>query len=297
MSGDRERPEAWRRSTRHAVAAAALALACASVTADAAPKISLVYETRVTLSARILVHDPGGGSSHDLGVYEGLTATPFPLTATVPTRGGRLTIDATIEARPDEASELCALRVEATVRADGRDPSRTLRDARLGPDRLLLVDVWSDPAVSTRVVLVLSARWERVPSLTALAPGAEPVDLIVEVLLDEGTSETLLERHRLGGLVGSPIRYAFRQFANLADRQEQAGDPGELVIEIVPRSIENGVADLAVRIRHVGDSPYSDLAALDLSVSEKLPPGGTVRVPLPRGPGSAPLVFRLTPYF
>ncbi|MDH3283860.1 MAG: hypothetical protein OEQ13_03905, partial [Acidobacteriota bacterium] len=192
----------------------------------------------------------------------------------------------------------CDLMIESELRRHGAESVTTKRHAKVEAGRLLLTEIWGDASTGRRLVLAVVTTWEKVPTISALVPGAEPLDLLVEVFLGHGEAGELVERHQLGGLVGSPISYTFRQLPGASPVGARPDEEiGELRIEVLPHDIRGGKADLDIKIEHVGTSPYSKIASMNLSLRERLAPGFSVSMPLPLGVEGVPLVFRITPYF
>ncbi len=275
-----------------------LALGCGAALGQSAPPITLVYETRVEISAKILLHGPAETSHEVEEVLAGLAGDRLAMAKQFPSAAGPLAVGLIVEARPDEGTGRCSLRIESEVRRHTAEAVTATRDAEVESGRLLLTDIWSDAQTGTKLVLALVANWKQVPTISTLVPGAEPLDLLVEVLLGHGADEEVVERHRLGGLVGSRISYTFRQLPGTESVGARSPDEiGELKIEVLPHEIRAGKADLDIKIEHLGASPYSKIATMNLSLRERLAPGHSVSLPLPRAVDGAPLVFRVTPYF
>jgi hypothetical protein len=279
-----------------ASAAATVALT-ATAAANATPPVTLVYETRVTVEARLLITGPVGKIHESSEVLRGLAGERLIFAETARSPAGPLAIGVVIEATPDEASGLCRLNIDADVRHADEEPIHVTRRASTEAGRLLLVDVWSDPGRGLRATLALTPAWEKIPSLTTLVPGAEPLELVVEVLLGEKGESRVVERHMLRGVVGAPISYTFRQLPGGVEEDGSNGQTAELRIDVLPREIDGGRADLDISLRHAGESPYSHIASLNLAVREKLAPGHSVSLPLPRSAEGVTLAFRVTPYF
>ncbi len=264
--------------------------------------IRVVYDTRVTLRIQLTLRSPEGVEASATETLEGLAGETLVARASLAAGSRPLSVLMSVIAYPDE-SGVCRLEVRSEVSRGEPLPTTAARSLDTASGRLNLVDLWTNRADRLRLVAGLTASWEIVPRLTTLAPDSEPIDLVFELLdaSDAGRPE-LLERHRLGGLVGAASRYTFKRGL---DRSALEADPSEpspagdarLVLEALPERIEDGQVSLALRLQYEARAPDTEVPSLDLSLTDRVPPGNGVELALPRNPGEPALIFRVTPYF
>lgn len=267
------------------------------------PPVRLVHDTLVTIRVQLTLRSPEGviGSAEE--TLRGLAGETFVLERSLGEGPRPVAVVLTTVPHADE-SGTCRLEVRSEVSRGQPVPVVATRTLKTASGRLNLVDIWTDRADRLRLVAALTASWEIVPRLTTLAPESEPVDLLFELLdATDPARPELLERHRLGGIVGARTRYTSARGATTlvssTGRAAGAGSDvaGRLVLEALPESIEGGLVTLALRLQYETKDTASPVPPLDLSLSDDVPPGAGVEIALPRTPGKPALLFRVTPYF
>ncbi|MCU0253218.1 MAG: hypothetical protein MUE47_01640 [Acidobacteria bacterium] len=267
------------------------------------PPIRLVQDTVVSLHVQLTLRGPEGVLGTAEATLRGLSGETMVLERALGDPSRPVAVVLTIVPRADE-SGACRLEVRSEVSRGQPVPTVALRTLTTASERLNLVDIWADRADRIRLVAAFSASWEIVPRLTTLAPESEPVELLFEfVNATDPARPELLEQHRLSGIVGSPSRYAFTRapgrLVSSTGRALSAGDEpaARLVLEALPRAIEGGLIDLALRLQLESKDPGRPAPPLDLEVSDRVPPGSGVEIALPRKPDEPALRIRVTPYF
>ena len=267
------------------------------------PPVRLVHDTVVTLRVQLTLRSPEGvlGSAEE--TLRGLAGETFVLERSLGEGPRPVAVVLTTVPHADE-SGVCRLDVRSEVSRGQPVPVVANRTLSTASDRLNLVDIWTDRADRLRLVAAFTASWEIVPRLTTLAPESEPVDLLFELVdATDPAKPELLERHRLGGIVGARTRYSFARTAGTlvssTGRAAAAGDAAgaRLVLEALPDSIEGGLVTLALRLQYEAKDPEAPVPPLDMSLTDRVPPGAGVEIALPRKPGEPALLFRVTPYF
>jgi hypothetical protein len=257
------------------------------------PPLSLVHDTVVSLEVRLSLVGPDGAIDlvqEKLEVLEGETLDQHRLLEATPP----VSVVLELTPRIERARELCLVAIGGRVR-DGAGGVEIDTQVAAAPTRLRLVELWRDEARSLRLVLGVAALWKDVPRVTTVLEGARPVELLVEM----HAGGRLIERHRLGSMVGDAVTVG-------AGRRDTATGPAGAeglaegaMIEIAPRSLEDGVLDLAVRLVVASGSDESGLLppSGELAARERVLPGEAVQLPLPSPEGAPPLLVRVVPYF
>lgn len=297
-------PHYFTKSTLCFAFCGAVAVLSALAAPESAPfgQVRLVHDTKVALRVQLTLRSPEGVLASAEETLNGLAGETLVLERTLAGGPEPLRVQLAVIAYPDERGE-CRLEIRSEVSRGQPVPTTSSRTVGTAAERLNLVDLWTDRADRLRLVAGLSVGWEVVPRLTTLAPDSEPIDLVFELLdaSDPGRPE-LIERHRLGGLVGAPSRYTFKRTLDRSALEPGATGPSpagdaRLVLEALPERIEDGQVSLAVRLQYEARAPGSESPTLDLSLTDRVPPGFGVELALPRKPGEPALVFRVTPYF
>lgn len=268
------------------------------------PPVRLIQDTVVSLRVQLTLRSPEGVLGSVDETLRGLAGETMVLERTLGDGPRPVAVVLTIVPQADE-SGTCRLDVRSEVSRGQPVPVVANRSLATSSDRLNLVDIWADRADRLRLVAAFSASWEIVPRLTTLAPESEPVDLLFELVdaTDASGTEAVLERHRLGGIVGARTRYTFARapgrLVSSSGRAAAAGDApaARLVLEALPESIEGGLLGLSLRLQLESKDPAAPAPPLDLTASDRVPPGSGVEIALPRKPGEPALLFRVTPYF
>lgn len=272
---------------------AALLVSLFAAPALASHPLALTHQTQITIDLRLSLTVPGARPVELREQLRGLAGEKLALAKQIESSRVKLLVGLTLIAEPDEATAECGLELESEVRADGLPPTPTHRRVTVGAGRLWIADLWSDESRGSRLVLAATVHWETVPFLAPIEPGAEPVDLMIGVYQKRKGKAHLLERHRLSSIVGSPVEYRFHHQPGPGSR----AIPGTLVVEILPKAMDQREVTLQVTVRHEGKSPYSELPSLHLSVLETLVTGASVDLPLPGRDDQPELLFRITPFF
>ncbi len=264
----------------------------------ASSPLTLTYETRVTVNFQLTLRPPSGTPVVVQETLKARAGETIAFAKEIKNGGTALVTALTFIVEPAADDASCRLRIDSEVHPDSASPVRVHRDTTLASGRLLLLDIWSDPAAKERLILTSSVSWERIPQVAALRPGAEAVEILLEVMERRGDDYRSLESNRLASIVGSKVAYSFQQQPGLVDAAEGAQEPSQqLVIEILPESITDGRVFLRVRLRREHAADGENGPAIDTTVSEKLPPGFSLDLPLAGRAGDNALVFRITPYF
>ncbi|MCU0223332.1 MAG: hypothetical protein MUF27_04540 [Acidobacteria bacterium] len=286
------------------IAASAAASGLSARAEGGIPPVRLVQDTVVSLRVQLTLRSPEGVLGSVEETMRGLAGETMVLERALGDGPRPVAVVLTIVPLADEAGT-CRLDVRSEVSRGQPVPVVANRSLATSAGRLNLVDIWTDRADRLRLVAAFTANWEIVPRLTALAPESEPVDLLFELVdaTDASGTEAVLERHRLGGIVGAKTRYTFARapgrLVSSTGRAAATGDAptARLVLEALPESIEGGLLGLSLRLQLESQDPAAPAPALDLSASDRVPPGGAVEIALPRKPGEPALLFRVTPYF
>ncbi len=267
------------------------------------PPVRLVHDTVVNLTVQLTLRSPEGVLGTAEETLHGLAGETLVFERSLGDGPRPLSVVLTIVPQADETGS-CRLEVRSEVSRGQPVPVVTSRTLTTASGRLSLVDIWTDRADRLRLVAAFTASWEIVPRLTTLAPESEPLDLLFELIdATDPAKPELLERHRLGGIVGAKTRYTFaRAGGKLVSSTGRAlagsDDAGaRLVLEALPESIEAGLLTLALRLQYQAADPAAPVPPLDLSLTDHVPPGSGVEIALPRKPGEPALLFRVTPYF
>lgn len=269
------------------------------------PPVRLVHDTQVTLRVQLTLRSPEGvlGSAEE--TLHGLAGETLVLERSLGDGPRPLSVVLTIVPEADE-SGTCRLEVRSEVSRGQPVPVVASRTLTTAADRLSLVDLWTDRADRLRLVAAFTAGWEVVPRLTMLVPENEPLDLLFELVdATNPAKPELLERHRLGGIVGARTRYTFARVAGTlvsSTGRARAGAARDdaaarLVLEALPESIEGGLVTLALRLHYQSAEPAAPAPPLELSLTDRVAPGNGVEIALPRKAGEPALLFRVTPYF
>jgi hypothetical protein len=265
--------------------------------------VRLVQDTVITLRVQLTLRSPEGVLGTAEETLRGLAGDTLVLERSLGAGPRPVAVVLTIVPHADESGS-CRLEIRSEVSRGQPVPVTASRTLETASERLNLVDVWTDRADRLRLVAAFTASWEIVPRLTTLAPESEPVDLLFELVdATDPAKPELLERHRLGGIVGATTRYTFARAAGTlvssTGRARSAGDDAEarLALEALPESIEGGLVTLALRLRYESKDPESPAPPLDMSHTDRVPPGTGIELALPRKPGEPALLFRVTPYF
>ncbi len=260
----------------------------------AASPLTLTHELRVKIKLQLTLQQPPLPAKTVEETLVGRAGETLAFVRDVGERPGELVVALTVIAEPDLAAGMCHLLFDSEVHQQGKAAVQLSRDAQVGPGRLLLSDIWSEDATKRRLMLAISTSWEEIPQLQTLHPGAEPVELMLEVLAWDGSNYRSLEKNRMGSIVGKTINYVFKRRPGLA---EDAPPTERLHIEMLPESIRDGAVMLKVRVRREHGGVGDDRPAAETSLSERLFPGFAIDVPLAGLAGQPGLIFRVTPYF
>ncbi len=282
---------------KRVVRIAMLCAACAALAgapAGADPRIAVVRETRVTLELRFdLLGVPGTRP-----VAETLTGNPgrtLSVSRVLPLKGGPLRVFVAVTPNPQAARESCKVRIVSDARWLGRS-ARVDRTLEIHPERLSVVELWSAPAGSARLVLGVSGTWSETPRVVQVVPGHEPVEFLVEGQLTVDGTRTNFEQRHLTGLVGSPVRYSVRTVAG----EDDADSGGEVMLELTPVALANGELELDARAALEPDAlpGASEKPPRRESLThDRLLPGSSLDVVVPLAEPGHALVFRVTAYF
>ncbi|GAB4371009.1 MAG: hypothetical protein Kow0062_06180 [Acidobacteriota bacterium] len=225
-------------------------LAALAVVPRARAEIVVVEDYRFAIEVTLTLRR--GADELDVRRLE-LTAgeqEPARATARLDAAGHRLEASLRVVPRHDRARDEAVLLLEASVSAAAGAPNVVRRELRAAAGRLRLVELWRSPDGRERLVAAVVPRWSRVPRARTLAPGARPVEVTVE-LRERGA---VVERHRLPGLAGRPVRFEALQ-------RDQSAPPDRpraiLTLEVLPRVVRAGRVDLSVRL-YVRDATTSD---------------------------------------
>lgn len=250
-----------------------------------APTVQVTRELRAEIDLTLLLDDAGGQRVVHTARLSGGPGTPLPLTTALEGTAP-LKVEIVLTPRADGAPNRCLLALDSSVRDRDRARAEAHRDLPSRPGRVTLVDLWSDGA--RRLIAAIACRWTDRPRIDPLDGTRTEIELTVELIADpDDGPEQLLERHRLRGLVGSPLTYAIGRNAGAA--------PLGMTLDLLPRSIENDRVRLEIRLR--GRAGDESAGSLDVSVRESLPSGASLDLPLPtRGTGPR-LIFRIRPIF
>ena len=279
------------RSHRWLLVAGLGLLVCALV--EATPPLVLRHEVRVSVDLRLLLNDPDGKSREIEATVRGRAGEPLAFARQIRSAGHSLTVGLVLRVQPGGQDGLCRVEVESTVQPEGAATVETRRGGELAQGRVWLTDLWSDEDSGARLVLAAVVDWEEVPLLEAQDPERQPVDLLLGVYHKTPERLVLLERHRLSSIVGSPVEYTYRHRPGPG-----SGDSdGTLAIKLLPEQVIEQNLTLSVSISHQGRSIYSSSKQMAVSVTEVLPPGASVDLPLPRREDEPQLVLRITPFF
>lgn len=266
--------------------AAALAIAARlAPPASAQDKLTLVQQTWVVLDVVLIAQDRLGRTTEARETLRGRAGERLAFATPLAVDEGALTVGVMLAARPDRRTGTLRVGVEAEVVPQRRRPTTTTRQLVAEPGRTALAELWRDPSSRAGVVLALTGRWEEVPEVARFLPGSEPLDLVLEVLAREGDQETLLEQHRLGGLVGSPTRY------DVSLQTDGAGSSERVVVELLPQRIV--ARDLTIGARLSRDGATTPQAQIE---ELTVPSGFSFELTLPVAEGRS-LLVRVTPFF
>ncbi len=267
------------------------------------PPVRLVHDTVVSLRVQLTLRSPEGVLGTAEETLHGLAGETLVLARSLGDGPRPLSVVLTVVPHADESGS-CRLEVRSEVSRGQPVPIVASRILTTASERLSLVDIWTDRADRLRLVAAFTASWEIVPRLTALAPESEPVELLFELVdATDPARPELIERHRLGGIVGAKTLYTFAQAAGKpvsSTGRALAGSDhagARLVLEALPQSIDAGLLTLALRLQYQTTDPAAPVPPLDLSLEDRVPPGSGVEIALPRKPGEPALLFRVTPYF
>jgi hypothetical protein len=248
-------------------------------------KLHLSHQTWVQIDVQLVAKSSGGRVNEWRDTMRGRAGENLASASEMLIGAQPVTVGLAISTRPDRNAGTLLLRIESEVHGAGLRPTSSARSMKLVPGRVGLAELWRDPSTGASLVAVLSGSWEEVPQLTPILPGAEPIDLVIELVARDDQGEHLLEQHRLGGLVGSPSRY------------ELGGTPGasktreRFAVEVLPESLRGG--DLLLTARLMRDGEQTPVALLE---REELKSGFSLDLSLPLEPGKQ-LIARITPFF
>lgn len=270
------------------VGALAILLLAASPPALAESKLSVVHQTWVTLEVTVVAQDARGRTQQVKETVRGRVGERLAFATPIGGEGGEFIVGLVFFPRPDPQRGQLSVRVEADAQPPKQRRVDSTRTLTLTPGRVALSELWRAPTGKAAIVMAISGRWEEVPVLTAILPGAEPVDLVIEVVARDATGDTLLEQHRLGGVVGSPVGYAIGQNGGSAPASDQ------LAIEVLPKLLSGSRLTIGARLLKDGqESPTA------VAVEETLMSGFSLDLALPADPASPArqLIIRVTPFF
>ncbi len=262
------------------------ALSCASLPcANAEPKITLVHQTWVTLELTLVLQDAAGRTSERRETLRGRAGERLAFAAPLETEDGAVMVGLVVSPRPDRLGNRLWLRFEAEVRPPKQRPTLTARTLTVTPGRTALTELWRDTRSRASLVAAIGGAWEEVPTLSQILPGAEPIDLVVEVVARDGGGEYLLEQHRLGGLVGSTTRY------ELGFNSGGSAPTERVSVELTSRRIEAGKLLMGARL--LRDGAASPAATID---EIALGSGFSFDMSMKADEGRE-VVVRITPFF
>ncbi len=273
------------------------------------PGWTLVHETRVRLEGTILLRRAGAPADEQRLRLALAPGRPVPVAFSLGERDP-VRVGLVVTAQVPGTDGPIRIHLEADVQPAGTSPTTTVRDLALDPGRAGLVELWADGDGRQRLVLACSATVEEIPRLERVTPETRPVDLLVEVVGGKEGSGGLLHRIRLATLVGTPARYSLAAVPGSAPGSPEAGLRVEL--ELFPVRVREGLVELRARVAlfrsgtrggdEQDDDPGKDEGGgsepvAEASASDRLPPGGSLEIPLPRRTGSEPVTFRVTVFF
>ncbi|MDQ7008488.1 MAG: hypothetical protein Q9Q40_14805 [Acidobacteriota bacterium] len=261
--------------------------------AGATAPLVLRHETRVSVDLRLVLNRPGSTGEELRATLRGTPGERLVFAREIGEGDRALAVGLVLRVQPGEEGDLCQIELESTVQPPGTRAVETRRGGELAQGRVWLADLWSDANTGERLVLAAVVNWEEIPRLEIQDPLRIPVDFLVGVYHKTDRRLVLLERHRLSSIVGSPVEYVYRHRPGPAED----GDGGTLAISILPLELAGDNLSLRISVSHRGRSVYSSSERMALSVTELLPPGASVDLPLPRREDAPQLVLRITPYF
>lgn len=263
----------------------AFAFGASAAPACAQQKITIVHQTWVTLELTLVLQDSAGRTSETHETLRGRAGERLAFAAPLPSSNGPMMVGLVVSPRPDRVGNHLWLRLEADVRPARQRPTTTARTLTITPGRTGLAELWRDASSRASLVAAIGGSWEEVPTLSQILPGAEPIDLVVEVVARDSGGEYLLEQHRLGSLVGSTSRYAL-------GFNDGSGAPKESVsVELTSRRIEAGKLLLGARLLRDGaETPVATIDELALAS------GFSFDMAMKAEEGRE-IVVRITPFF
>ncbi len=286
-----------RRSTLLLVLVLALGALFQASLADA--RFTVLEETRVSVKVRLSYHVPGQDAVVVMETLAGKAGTNLTFARQLGDDASGVAVGLLLSVQPESGKPMARLTLESDTRAlaGGKlhEVRRTLDAVR---DRLVLVDVYGESGA--RLVVGLVPSWETVPVVSALEPGGQPVDFVLEILESAEPAPFVIERHRLSSLIGSPVSYVYehrQQGPAEAAATGAATGPLRFEVTLEPRAIEADLVTLVIRLKHKSERKDASLPTLDSTLSERLGPGHSLDVPLPRSASGPGLIVRVTPFF
>ena len=216
--------------------AARLSAALAVVLAAAAPQglagpqatspYTIVQETEVRIELRLILQGPSGARDVAEARLVGPAGKRLEFRETLKNGSVAIETRGTLAAVPRADGTGIDLTVVAESALAGASGSRVERSIDMSSGRVGLIDLWNGgPEGSQRLIAAVTITWGEVPRVVPISPGRQPIDLIIEMLVERNGSRRTVERHRLGSLVGRPVSYAFSSTFDDADTPQ-----GELVV-------------------------------------------------------------------
>ncbi len=260
--------------------------------AAAAPQVTVIPERRFSIAVELMLRDGASTVTRERRVIEATREHPGTTRVSLATDEGPLDVSLRIVPRHGGRNDEAILLLEAEVRRRDALALVTRREIRAAAGRLRLVELWHAPAGGSRLVAALVPDWSTVPRATTLAIGAEPVEIVIELR----ERDVVVERHRLAGLVGRPVRFEMLN----RDRAAPAGRPRSiLTLEVVPKNLGRGGVDLSARlfVRSTATTSEADAEPFVADVRERVGPGEALVVPLPDADDGIPRSFHVVVRF
>ncbi len=273
------------------------------------PRVTVTYETRVTLDARLFLTggaDEGATASQTL---QGRAGEKLTLSRTVETPDGPLVLLLSLTADPDQPRERCRVRVVSDAR-QGVHTARLDRVVFLRAERAALIDLWSRGKGPPRLVLALSAHWTDAPQAMPLTAGATPVDFVIETALRVDGQVHVVDDRRLSGLVGSPVEFNFRHAPGEGlpgpPAPDETPDQGvDFRLHVTPESIQDEMLEVSAQVTLLTPPPAPGAAPAeapppdrrDALTKRRLGVGQSAEIVVPLRSDGAALVVKITAFF
>ncbi len=299
----RRRRRWWAAAVGVLVAAAGLSLSEAGL-----PRVTVTYETRVTLDLRLFLTGGGDEGASLSQTLQGRAGEKLTLSHTVQTPDGPLVLLLALTADPDQPRERCRVRVVSDAR-QGVHTARLDRVVFLRAERAALIDLWRRGKGPPHLVLALSAHWTDAPQATALTAGVTPVDFVIETALRVDGQVHVVDERRLSGLVGSPVEFNFRHAPGEGlpgpPAPDEAPDQGvDFLLHVTPELIQNERLEVSAQVTLLtpptpgaapAEAPAPDRR--DALTKRKLEVGQSAEIVVPLRTDGAALVVKITPFF